>query len=94
MVKLYLHPKKEESVLRFHPWIFSGAISHSDGNPEEGDLVEVYDSQKRFLAIGHCQVGSIAVRILTFKKESVFSSGFINSSSEIIQPAEMDGKLP
>jgi len=71
MVKLYLRPKKEESVLRFHPWIFSGAISHSDGNPEEGDLVAVYDSQKRFLAIGHCQVGSIAVRILTFKEETI-----------------------
>ena len=71
MVKLYLRPKKEESVLRFHPWIFSGAISHSDGTPEEGDLVAVYDSQKRFLAIGHCQVGSIAVRILTFKDESI-----------------------
>ncbi len=71
MVKLYLRPKKEESVLRFHPWIFSGAISHSDGQPEEGDLVEVYDSQKRFLAIGHCQVGSIAVRILTFKQEAI-----------------------
>ena len=71
MVKLYLRPKKEESVLRFHPWIFSGAISHSGGNPEEGDLVAVYDSQKRFLAIGHCQVGSIAVRILTFKEETI-----------------------
>ena len=71
MVKLYLRSKKEESVLRFHPWIFSGAISHSDGNPEEGDLVKVYDSQKRFLAIGHCQVGSIAVRILTFKEETI-----------------------
>ena len=71
MVKLYLRPKKEESVLRFHPWIFSGAISHSDGNPEEGDLVAIYDSQKRFLAIGHCQVGSIAVRILSFKEETI-----------------------
>ena len=71
MIKLYLRPKKEESMLRFHPWIFSGAISHSDGNPEEGDLVEVYDSQKRFLAIGHCQVGSIAVRVLTFKEETI-----------------------
>ena len=71
MIRLYLHPKKEESVLRFHPWIFSGAISHSDGNPEEGDLVAVYDSQKRFLAIGHCQVGSIAVRILSFREEII-----------------------
>lgn len=71
MIKLYLRPKKEESVLRFHPWIFSGAISHSDGTPEEGDLVAVHDSQKRFLAIGHCQIGSIAVRILTFKEETI-----------------------
>lgn len=69
--KIYLRPKKEESVLRFHPWIFSGAISHADGTPEEGELVEVYDSRKNFLAIGHCQVGSIAVRILTFKQEEI-----------------------
>ncbi len=78
MKKIFLHPKKEESILRFHPWIFSGAISHADGNIEEGDLVEVYSSQKQFLAIGHCQVGSIAVRILTFKQEPIDQSFFRN----------------
>ncbi len=65
--KVYLNPKKEESVRRFHPWIFSGAIHHIDGRPEEGEIVEIYDSKGNFLAIGHCQIGSIAVRILSFK---------------------------
>lgn len=71
MTKIFLKPKKEESVLRFHPWIFSGAINHAEGSPQEGDLVKIYDSRNNFLAIGHCQVGSIAVRILTFKEEPI-----------------------
>lgn len=66
--KIYLKPKKEESLLRFHPWVFSGAIQSMDKKPEEGDLVEVYSSDNRFLAIGHYQIGSIAVRVLSFKK--------------------------
>lgn len=64
--KVYLKPKKEESLLRFHPWVFSGAIQQIEGNPEEGDLVEVYDTRQHFLAVGHYQIGSIAVRILSF----------------------------
>ena len=77
MKKIYLHPGKEQSVLRFHPWIFSGAIASAEGRPEEGELVEVYNSGKRFLAIGHCQVGSIAIRILTFKQELVNHSFWV-----------------
>jgi 23S rRNA (cytosine1962-C5)-methyltransferase len=68
---VYLNPKKEESLKRFHPWVFSGAIHHIDGTPEEGEVVEIYDSQKHFLAIGHCQIGSIAVRILSFRQEEI-----------------------
>jgi 23S rRNA (cytosine1962-C5)-methyltransferase len=69
--RIYLNPGKEESLKRFHPWVFSGAIHHAEGRPEEGEIVEVYDSQKRFLATGHCQIGSIAVRILSFKQEEI-----------------------
>ncbi|MDL2243658.1 class I SAM-dependent rRNA methyltransferase [Bacteroidales bacterium OttesenSCG-928-J19] len=69
--KIYLNPKKEESLKRFHPWVFSGAIHHANENPEEGDIVEVYDSNENFLALGHCQIGSIAVRVLSFKNEPI-----------------------
>jgi len=66
MIKVFLKPKKEESLQRFHPWVFSGAIQYVDGKPAEGELVEVYASNKTFLAIGHYQIGSIAVRVITF----------------------------
>lgn len=69
--KVFLKPKKEESLLRFHPWIFSGAIQSIEGEPEEGDLVEVYGVNNRFLAIGHYQIGSIAVRVLSFEKIAI-----------------------
>ena len=71
MNKVYLKPKKEESLLRFHPWVFSGAISRVEGNPEEGEVVEVYTSDKKYIAAGHYQIGSIAVRVLTFQKEEI-----------------------
>ncbi len=53
-------------MLRFHPWVFSGAIHSIEGNPKEGDPVEVYGADRRFLAVGHYQIGSIAVRVLSF----------------------------
>lgn len=71
MHKVYLKPKKEESLLRFHPWVFSGAIARVEGNPEEGEVVEVYTSDKQYIAAGHYQIGSIAVRVLTFRKEEI-----------------------
>ena len=71
MNKVYLKPKKEESLLRFHPWVFSGAIAMVEGNPEEGEVVEVYTSDKKYIAAGHYQIGSIAVRVLTFQKEEI-----------------------
>lgn len=62
---------KEESLKRFHPWIFSGAVMNLEGNPEEGDVVTVLDSQHNFLCQGHWQMGSIAVRVLTFEQEPI-----------------------
>jgi 23S rRNA (cytosine1962-C5)-methyltransferase len=65
-IKIILKSGKEQSVRRYHPWIFSGAIKNICGNPVEGDVVEVYDNKDTFLAVGHYQPGSIAVRILSF----------------------------
>lgn len=62
---------KEESLQRFHPWIFSGAIQRIEGSPEEGDAVTVYTNDRKFIARGHVQVGSIAVRVLTFNDEPI-----------------------
>lgn len=70
-IKIQLKPGKEDSMKRFHPWIFSGAIARFESQPEEGDVVEVVDSKGDFLAIGHYQIGSIAVRILTFEQEEI-----------------------
>ena len=64
---VYLKKGKEESLGRFHPWVFSGAIHHIDGRPEEGDVVRVISADGRFLAVGHIQIGSIAVRVLSFE---------------------------
>jgi 23S rRNA (cytosine1962-C5)-methyltransferase len=64
--KIILKPGKEQSILRYHPWIFSGAIQRIDGSPAEGDTVDVLGSDRQFLATGHYQIGSIAVRILSF----------------------------
>lgn len=66
-VKIVLKSGKDQSVRRYHPWIFSGAIKKIYGNPAEGDLVDVFDNKDTFLAVGHYQPGSIAVRILSFK---------------------------
>ena len=67
MKNLQLKKGKEESLLRFHPWVFSGAIQHVDGQIEEGDVVRVTDCRGDFLAVGHYQAGSIAVRVLSFR---------------------------
>ena len=64
---LYLKKGKEESLQRFHPWVFSGAVHHIDGNPEEGDLVRVLAADGRFIAVGQWQIGSIVVRVLSFE---------------------------
>ncbi|MBQ8565101.1 MAG: class I SAM-dependent rRNA methyltransferase [Bacteroidaceae bacterium] len=64
--KFILKPGKEDSFRRFHPWVFSGAIQRIVGEPTEGDVVTIEDWQGNFVGVGHYQIGSIAVRILSF----------------------------
>ena len=78
MTSVILKPHKEESLKRFHPWVFSGAISrvvldasHKAAAPEEGELVCVRSAANEVLGVGHWQVGSIAVRILAFGEETL-----------------------
>jgi len=69
--QIILKPGKEVPVLRFHPWIFSGAILKTNGKPAEGDIVECYTSSGDYLATGHCMPGSLAVKLFTFKKQEI-----------------------
>lgn len=71
MTHIYLKPGKEQSIRRLHPWIFSGAIASMTGTANEGDIVTVFSSTKEFLALGHYQKSSIAVRILSFSQEFI-----------------------
>ncbi|MBN1112591.1 MAG: class I SAM-dependent rRNA methyltransferase [Bacteroidales bacterium] len=66
MISIILKKGKEQSVKRMHPWIFSGAIKKIKGEPIEGEVVQLFDCEGEFLAVGHYQIGSIAVRILSF----------------------------
>lgn len=72
--QIYLKRGKEDSLKRFHPWVFSGAIHHADDGIEEGDTVRVITSSGDFIAVGHYQIGSIAVRVLSFRDVTVDSS--------------------
>jgi 23S rRNA (cytosine1962-C5)-methyltransferase len=69
-VRIVVKSGKDQSLLRYHPWVFSGAIKKIYGDPAEGDIVEVYDNKDTFLGVGHYQPSSIAVRILSFEKIS------------------------
>ena len=66
MIKIILRKGREDSLRRFHPWVFSGAIAEIQGNPAEGDMVAVHASDGSLMAYGHYQIGSIAVRVLSF----------------------------
>ena len=76
MTKIILKKGREESLLRYHPWVFSGAIAQIAGQPSEGDIVGVFAHDGSFLAYGHYQVGSIAVRVLSFSGEDVLGPDY------------------
>ena len=69
LARVILKKGKEESLERFHPWVFSGAIDRIDGTLEEGDLVSVQKSDGKIIAYGHCAIGSIAVRVFSFGED-------------------------
>ena len=80
--RITLKKGREESLLRFHPWIFSGAIARTDGDFEEGDVVDVYSSNDEFLGSGHYQTGSISVRMLSFTPRSIDEKFWFQSLQE------------
>lgn len=71
MIKIILRKGREDSLRRFHPWVFSGAIAEIQGNPAEGDMVAVHASDGSLMAYGHYQIGSIAVRVLSFDESAL-----------------------
>lgn len=83
--KIILKPKKEESLKRFHPWVFSGAIASLDDNIVEGDVVEVYAHNNTFLGVGHFQIGTIAVRILSFVERKIDTDFFVDRLQDAYQ---------
>ncbi len=70
-IRVVLKSGKDQSLRRFHPWVFSGAIKKMYGEPSEGEIVEVFDNKDEFLGLGHYQIGSIAIRIVSFKQVEV-----------------------
>ena len=79
MSKVILKKDREGSLLRFHPWVFSGAIAQVVGNPSEGDVVTVQASDGSVLGCGHYQIGSIAVRMLSFEMDNLDQSFWTDS---------------
>ena len=70
----YLKYGKDESLRRYHPWVFSGAIHHFSQQPEEGEVIAVHSGEGDYIAAGHYQAGSIMVRVLTFDHETIDQS--------------------
>lgn len=85
MIKVILKKGRDESLRRFHPWVFSGAIAEIQGSPAEGDLVSVHSSDGGVLAYGHYQIGSIAVRILSFDDSALAPDYYENMLSRALQ---------
>ena len=83
--KIRLKPKKDESLKRFHPWVFSGAIASLANNVEEGEVVEVYAHDDTFLGVGHYQIGTIAVRILSFEQREIDTDFFVERLQDAYQ---------
>lgn len=94
MKQLFLKRGKDDSLRRFHPWIFSGAIHHASEQPEEGEIVEVYTAENEFIATGHFQIGSIMVRVLSFNQEPINLSFYEKRLSVALDVRRSIGVVP
>lgn len=91
MIKVILRKGREESLRRFHPWVFSGAVAQIQGTPKEGDIVAVHAADGAFMALGHYQIGSIAVRVLSFSDEALRPDFYKTKLSEALKLRETMG---
>ena len=89
--KITLKPGKEQSVLRRHPWIFSGAVLNGDNGLEDGDVVEVFSSTGQYLATGHCQQGSIMVRVLSYKQVKIDEAFWVSKLQSALKYRQLIG---
>lgn len=81
---LFLRRGKSESLKRFHPWVFSGAIAGANGKLNEGDVVRIVSNENELMGYGHYQIGSIAVRMLTFREEKIDHAFWVTRLSEAL----------
>mgnify|MGYP002111949829 FL=1 len=82
---LFLRRGKSESLKRFHPWVFSGAIAGANGKLNEGDVVRIVSNENELMGYGHYQIGSIAVRMLSFKEEKIDHAFWVTRLSEALR---------
>ncbi len=82
---LFLRRGKSESLKRFHPWVFSGAIAGANGKLNEGDVVRIVSNDNELMGYGHYQIGSIAVRMLTFREENIDHAFWVTRLSEALR---------
>ena len=94
MKQIYLKRGKEDSLGRFHPWIFSGAIHHVEGKLDDGDTVRVFTSEGNYIATGHFQHGSIAVRVLSFDDDAIDDAFFRRRIATALEARKAAGLLP
>jgi len=92
-ISVILKSGKDQSLRRYHPWVFSGAIKKIKGQPAEGDLVHVYDNKDELLGIGHYQIGSIAVRILSFDNVQIDRDFWKNKLQKAVELRKILGLL-
>lgn len=91
--RITLRRGKEQSLERFHPWVFSGAVAHTPDNIEEGDIVAVYTSDGRMIGVGHYQIGSITVRILAWGDTAIDDAFFADRLKEAFRMRQALGLI-